>query len=876
MVPISDQTSLNAAAIFSATLNEITGNFCDRWQAVDWSDTFISWRLFRLSQPPLPHQGWKIHVSAAAIEASSLCSVIAPVLFRLAATFKIARSLEDVIFINSGDAGAMQLGKVITIYPQNDEHAFEITTQVDRIWPISRGPEVQTDLHVRPGSAVSLRYGAFGAGPTVISGSGTPEFALTTPDGTLVPDTRRMGGEQPQWVPAPPLSCYPPRSHSLKLQEEFLVGGRRYVPLALLRDSPKTKIFLGFSLDTISTVILKAAYPGVAGDHRGVDAGQRLKKEFDILCALSSCTDLAPRPIEWVDGEWPTLIMEDFRGDLLSEIAPEARGEFLLPLANALAGLHHAGFMHGDLKLENAVRRGQQVGLIDFELAEREGCIASVGGTRGHLGPEVTVDAEAAFSRDVFALGGCIAQSVLGIPPGMLPNGTGRKRGLVELEGAVVASRLIGEFAGPDPSRRPSAAAAAAAIADRIDDLKRIEPAFGRPSVKNEMNWCRRASVEAASLVRRYSQNDVGGKCWSNEHFLSAFQCEAINIGAAGIIIGLITIDHALRRWDFVDEINSGAKWLSARPSQGNSAGLFTGNAGVAIALAVAGRRLDHDQYILASKNRLQNAAVDHREIDIFSGSAGVVFASCILSSILKDEWPLEIGNCALLSLKKCFHREKDIPVWSIDPRLDTHYLGCAHGSAGIAMALACWGHQVRDQESVNIALDTFRQLFVRGRTEDGSALRMTLDSARSHDVGNWCHGVAGYLWCILQAFGDHPALRNEIDWAVNVVRNSMTVGTATYCHGLAGRLELWRMLSAIPRFKQLAAAQAGKAVRALRLVHHKKDGKIAWYSDNPLVTTPDLWIGFLGPATALSLHAASSSAPLCSGRWLEDCANYA
>jgi len=81
-------------------------------------------------------------------------------------------------------------------------------------------------------------------------------------------------------------------------------------------------------------------------------------------------------------------------------------------------------------------------------------------------------------------------------------------------------------------------------------------------------------------------------------------------------------------------------------------------------------------------------------------------------------------------------------------------------------------------------------------------------------------------------------------------------------------------MWSAIPRFEGLAPARAGKIVRALRLLNEKQQGLTAWCSDDPAITTPDLWIGFLGPATALALHAAGHTAPLLSSRWLTACAS--
>jgi len=107
----------------------------------------------------------------------------------------------------------------------------------------------------------------------------------------------------------------------------------------------------------------------------------------------------------------------------------------------------------------------------------------------------------------------------------------------------------------------------------------------------------------------------------------------------------------------------------------------------------------------------------------------------------------------------------------------------------------------------------------------------------------------------------------------VDCLAAAPATGTPTYCHGLAGQLELWRMLRALPRHRELADARAGKVARALRIVHHKQDGRCAWISDDPDVTTPDLWIGFLGPASALAMHVAGTDLPLLSGAWLSRCA---
>ncbi len=863
----------DAAEAYSAAFQLLSQQLETDWKITDWSDGPLRWRFFRPHHEATPHQGWKIHVSASAMESPMLLSTIAEPLRDLRAAFKVTRRIEDIVFLNSGDAGAEQLGKIVTVYPRDDQHARDLIARIDQLWPASRGPEVQTDLHPRPGSAVSFRYGVFGSGPSVVGSTGIHEFALILDDGTHVPDTRKTGGLQSCHAPAPPVACCPPATCPIELDDPLQIGDGRFVALARLSDSPRSRAFLGADLESLDTVVIKVGRPGVAGDARGIDVRDQMEKEFHILTALAGQAGLAPRPLAWLDGDWPVLVMEDFRGDLLSELPRRERIRYLPRLAEAVARMHATGFVHGDVKLENAVRRGEQVGLIDFELAEREGDFIRSGGTRGHMAPEIDAKVPAAFSRDVFALSGCIGQAILDIPPGLLPPGTGRLRALLDNEGAGRAASLVADFTAPDPADRPTAAVATVDLADFADRLMGISPAPGRPSDRRERRWQLRAILDAGRLAGSYARTGPDGTCWRNTHFMKSFDCEAINIGASGIVLGLATLDSALGRQDFTEQIDGGARWLADRPAAENAPGVFTGNAGVALALAVAGRRLGNERYLAAARRRFEAASADLREMDLFSGSAGVVWAGCLLGEFLRETWPMDLARNAVRHILDHAAEADGVPVWGIDPGIDTPYLGCAHGSAGIAMALACWGRWAGDETCMDTARAAFRGIAARGRTEDGSALRIAIGDDRHHAVGNWCHGVAGYLWAILQGLGDDPALTAEIDWAVDCLGDAMAVGTPTYCHGLAGQLETWRMLGAIPRHRGRARARAGKTARALRILHHKADGSCAWISDDPGVTTPDLWIGFLGPATALALHLSDSPWPLLSGAWLARCA---
>ena len=49
-----------------------------------------------------------------------------------------------------------------------------------------------------------------------------------------------------------------------------------------------------------------------------------------------------------------------------------------------------------------------------------------------------------------------------------------------------------------------------------------------------------------------------------------------------------------------------------------------------------------------------------------------------------------------------------------------------------------------------------------------------------------------------------------------------------------------------------------------------RRKGLSAWSSEDPQVFTPDLWLGFLGPASSLAMHTADHRGALLSRTWLQ------
>jgi hypothetical protein len=825
----------------------------------------------------LPSQGWKIHVSASPTDCIRLCHDVLEWLISAGAAFKVCASVESILFVNSGLAGASQIGKVVTVYPRDDRDAAMLATELDVRWPSTAGPVVPSDLAVRRTGAIFLRYGSID-GESVIDRFGQLVSVLRTPDGSIVADSRREDGQQVGWAQTPLTGLCPAVPD---WSGPFQVGGDSYLPLVLLQDSPRGRVFSGLALSDASDVLMKVVPRGVGTELLGSTQFDRLHAEFSALQLLKH-TGVAPQPIGYCKGpDFSVLITEHVDGTLFADLDGHEQIARLCDLAAAVDSVHRAGFVHRDIKLANALVTGEGVRLIDFELAARTGSVQpSAAGTHGYVPPEARPDQSVAPSRDIFAVGVCVAHSYLGFDPGGIPDGGGRLIGLLNLIGYGRAARIARRLLDVEPQRRPSASSAARMFVDLPPADAGSRLLVRRPHQRRAASWAFRAAWEAGLATRLMRRSANPGLVWKARRYEGVESAEGINIGSAGVVLGLASIDQASGTSAFLDDILGGATYLAAQQPYLEAHGLFTGNAGVAVALAVAGLRLGREEFIRAAKGRLVKSLEVDKDCDLFSGLAGVTWAACLLGEILDDPSLLSLASGCGARLMSCCEERDDLYVWPPVNAKDSPLTGAAHGSAGIAMSLAIWGRLTNRPEAVAMAIETFERIFRGGRMLNGSALRRTVGTSEGSSLAApilaWCHGIAGYLWCMLTSVGDHARLASAIDWSAEQCAGAGLSSGVSYCHGLAGELELWRLCQKFPRLSNAANPLAERTVAALRLLLRREEGLILWSSEDPNVVTPDLWVGFLGPASALALYAQNSKEPLLSAQWLSSCAGRA
>src|ERR1043166_7490310 len=107
--------------------------------------------IWRYSDPlpkEYPHQGWKIHVSGTPLNASQILRSILPILIASKIVFKLPKSLDELMKINSGIFyGYSQIGKFVTVYPKDESEFKELAARLHEATKVFETPDVPFDFH---------------------------------------------------------------------------------------------------------------------------------------------------------------------------------------------------------------------------------------------------------------------------------------------------------------------------------------------------------------------------------------------------------------------------------------------------------------------------------------------------------------------------------------------------------------------------------------------------------------------------------------------------------------------------------------------------------------------------------------------------------
>ncbi|SDH53975.1 class III lanthionine synthetase LanKC [Nonomuraea jiangxiensis] len=644
-------------------------------------------------EPPLPAQGWKIHVSARVEDAERAIAAVWDYCVPRRIAFKFLRGTPVLVMVNSKAASRASSGKLLTVYPRDEAQLELVLKELDELLHDVRGPYILSDLRYGTGP-LFVRYGGF-AERHCLSDSGERVLAIEDGQGRLVPDVRGAMFSVPPWTTLPGFL-----EPHLAARNAVTMSGLPYAVDSVLHFSNGGGVYLGRDTRTGERVVLKEARPHAGLDAAGRDAVTRLRHERDILERLSGLPAVPALLGYFTLGEHHFLVQEFVDGTPLQRRLvhryPLTRAtctdadlaeytawavETLESVALAVASLHEREVVFGDLHPDNILlTEDGRVVLIDYE-------VATLAGDR----------ARAALAHPAFA------------PPA-------DRQGL-DLDRYALACLRLGLFAPQCtimlPLHRPKAAhlgtlvkeafpvpaglvdPAVATVSGQTEDWDESLPmpgAAGWPELRDAMA----RAITASATPKRDDRLFPGD--------VAQFQPGGgLNLahGAAGVLFALSRAG--------LGPYPEYEHWLcerALRPAQGSGLGLYDGLHGIAYVLDLLGHhRHAHDLIDVCLREKW-----DRLESALFSGLSGIGLNL------------LHFGHTdlALRAADICAGR-LDVPVPEISGGTNPR-AGLMYGSSGPALLFLRAYEHTGDPGLLDLAATALRQDLRRCRaTEDGS-----------------------------------------------------------------------------------------------------------------------------------------------------------
>jgi hypothetical protein len=807
-------------------------------------------------------QGWKLHVSSRSDRVPELLAQIAPVLRAAEAPFKVARSTDVVRRINGGDLGRSQVGKVVTVYPHDDDEAVELGGRLAAVLSGFPGPVLEHEIRLAPDSPVYARFGSFrhrrqrtslGLWIEVVddgAGAAIPELRSVSMHDALGIEHPFPGGTV--WSVGP------------------LLAGRFLVVGPISRRGPRT-VLVGVDVDSGERCAVKVAKRHAALDLVGDDAADRLRREWALLADLAG-TDVVPCPLWFADTPEAALLAADFcAGGTLAEHArgiPDARrhaaaAALTMELIQLVERVHAAGVILGDLTPANLVLdAGGRLRYVDLELASRTAEARARGaGTIGFAAPAVFAHERPCRAHDLYALAAVIYHLATGIDLATVPQYDAllREGHMLPMPWRAVIAPLL---AGPQDASARRLHAARLAVA-RVDGGGRA--AAPTVHVAPERSSRRRELVELGRSVAALADwgTDAPGAWVSRHPSTLGDSFRDFYMGDAGIGFALLRIGLATGDLELVEAAVRCAERLAASPGPDDDLlpGLFIGEAGVGLLFLALYEVLGDPAWLRrAEQVSARIAPLPQHTPDLLHGSAGRGVFHLWLYESSGEARELARAIAIAEHLHATAERGADGAVWKLPDGfadLSQHaFYGLAHGSAGVAYFLAELATVEPDAVDARLVADVRRAL--RGahawnpligaadhRHAPGGAFRS----------GTWCHGSVGISLASLrlyEAFGRDDDLAGALAAAGSALAVAYRLGP-TQCHGLAGLVELCLSIQTVTEEARHLAVARQLATRLLAAFRTQGPTGPMICAESADVVTAEFMIGASGAAAAVA-----------------------
>ncbi|MGH8883998.1 MAG: class IV lanthionine synthetase LanL [Egibacteraceae bacterium] len=835
-------------------------------------------------------QGWKLHISATPSSASAVLERVFGVLVRHGCAFKVAKTLEIVVLLNSRQYSRGGGGKFMTVYPDDDEQFCRLAAELDAATAGLPGPAILSDRPYRAGSLVHYRYGGF-VGRMVLSNDSDYRPMLQGPDGSLVEDRRDAWFAPPAWARSP-LDEDQPAPEPAGAPEPVLLGGR-FIVREAIRHSNKGGLYLGVDTQTDAEVVIKEARPYIDPDEGGGDVRDMIRHEAEMLDALAPL-GIAPRKIALFEQGGHVFLAEELvAGVPLSRWVGEGlngrpglawplAGRLTRQLAELLALVHAAGLVLRDLSPNNVmVTPSGQLRLVDLELAAAPGATVPRGGTAGFAAPEQMEGAAPAAQADLYSLGTITFILATGTDCVFLEDAPPLRSFQARLEGwldttaehseaARRLKRLILGLVDPTPERRWDLERVQAFL-----DAAEQTPAPATPRAEKPQSAGRRlGSGDQQRLITDGVEHLLTSmtpakqdRLWPSTCFGASTDACNVHHGAAGVLAVLTQAarlaggdglwgDAHDRREGVHEALRVACEWIERRlPTEPRLLpGLYFGRSGTAWALFDAARTLADEPMAQRALTFARRIPTSWPNPDVTHGVAG---AGLALLYLWQATGSLEFGERAQRCADQLVATADRGPigvVWTVPASFDSRfagqtYYGFAHGVAGIAWFLLAAGLATDRRDCLELARAAGETLCAAARHDgDDGATWGEGPHDQAARFAQWCHGSSGvgtFLIRLWQATGDEQ-FRALAEMAAVAVWRGKWQASSCVCHGLAGNGEfLLDMAAALGDAPYRGWAEEFAAILFAR--HACRDGRIVIPDESGFSLAADYGVGLAG-----------------------------
>lgn len=371
--PFTEMILTSEKKIFQSIEDDLSLR-ADKWNLSSRVAHKMIWRYSSENDHLIPSKGFKLHLSATQFNCVDILDLVAPILLEGKIPFKCVGSVDLLIKLNYGIFGYSQVGKFITIYPFNPQHAVELALTLNLKTQPYRAPKVPSDRQLAPFSIIHYRYGSLHD----LNEEGTHSQHDV--------DSRHPAKSIPVGIDDPFLSKYPQQEAIVSRKHSLFAG--KYLFLETLQQKAKGGVYRGLKFESLSShadrcstaypqkVIIKEARYLTDIDKKGIDAVMRLKNQEQLQLKFH-LLELAPKNIESfeVDGNY-YLVMNDLGYETLQSVINNKRPiptsaflSIVRKIINKMLTINSFGYFAFDASLNNFILKDGTPYVIDLEYA---------------------------------------------------------------------------------------------------------------------------------------------------------------------------------------------------------------------------------------------------------------------------------------------------------------------------------------------------------------------------------------------------------------------------------------------------------------------------------------------------------------------------